>query len=179
MPRLIPSRSTLAVIDLQTRLIPALLDADVVLSNTRRLLAAAGMMGVPVVFTEQNPKGLGPTVPELMPDLALESAVVATKMAFDATSVLAAHLPPDHAVILAGCEAHVCVLQTALGLMAMGREVHVVEDAVGSRTAGNKAAGLRRLERHGADIITTEMAVFEWMESATHPRFRDVIALIR
>ncbi|TWB43857.1 isochorismatase family protein [Nitrospirillum pindoramense] len=175
MPRLIPTRSTLAVIDLQARLIPAILDADVVLSNTRRLVSAAGMMGVPVVFTEQNPKGLGPTVPDLAP----ESASVATKMAFDATSVLAEHLPADHAVILAGCEAHVCVLQTALGLMATGRQVHVAEDAVGSRTAGNKAAGLRRLERHGADIITTEMALFEWLESASHPRFRDVIALIK
>ncbi|MEC4594406.1 isochorismatase family protein [Nitrospirillum amazonense] len=175
MPRLDPRRSTLAVIDLQARLMPAIRDGGGVVANTRRLLSAAGLMDIPALFTEQNPRGLGATVPELAPD----AASVLPKMTFDATPVLIDRLPPDHAVVLTGCEAHVCVLQTALGLLERGRRVCVVGDAVGSRTAENKAAALRRLAAEGAEIITTEMAVFEWLESAEHPRFREVIALIK
>ncbi|MEA1675050.1 isochorismatase family protein [Nitrospirillum sp. BR 11163] len=175
MPRLDPRRGIFAVIDLQARLMPAILGGAAVVANTRRLLAAAGMLAVPTLFTEQNPRGLGTTVPELAPD----PASVVSKMTFDATPALIDHLPDGHAVVLAGCEAHVCVLQTALGLLERGRPVYVVEDAVGSRTAENKAAGLRRMAAAGAEIITTEMAVFEWLESAEHPRFREVVALIK
>ncbi|ASG22689.1 isochorismatase family protein [Nitrospirillum viridazoti] len=177
MPRLDPRRSTLAVIDLQARLMPAIQGGSGVVANTRRLLATAALLDIPALFTEQNPRGLGATVPELAPDA---SSVIA-KMTFDATPApgFLDRLPPDHAVVLTGCETHVCVLQTALGLLERGRRVCVVEDAVGSRTVENKAAGLRRLAAEGAEIITTEMAVFEWLESAEHPRFRKVIALIK
>ncbi|MBB6254638.1 isochorismatase family protein [Nitrospirillum iridis] len=177
MPPINPSAATLVVIDLQARLIPAIQDGPGVVANTRRLLTAAGLLGVPAVYTEQNPRGLGATVPDLAPD----PAAVIAKMTFDATRApgLLERLPPDHAVVLAGCETHVCVLQTALGLLDRGRRVHVVADAVGSRTHDNKAAGLRRMERHGADIITTEMALFEWLGTADHPRFREVVALIK
>ncbi|MGZ8367401.1 MAG: isochorismatase family protein, partial [Rhodoplanes sp.] len=82
-------------------------------------------------------------------------------------------------VIVTGCEAHVCVLQTALGLLDAGRRVYVVRDAIGSRRAESKEAAIRRMERHGADIVTTEMVVFEWLETAEHPRFRAAAALIR
>ncbi|WP_083901527.1 isochorismatase family protein [Azospirillum sp. B4] len=177
MPRLDASRSTVAVIDLQTRLMPAIRNGDAIVANARRLLTAAGLLGVPALFTEQNPRGLGNTVPEL----AADPSTVVAKMTFDATPApgLMERLGPDHAVVLAGCEAHVCVLQTALGLQEHGRQVYVVEDAVGSRTAESKAAALRRMERHGVEIITTEMALFEWLGSAEHPRFREVIALIK
>ncbi|HEX5452212.1 MAG TPA: isochorismatase family protein, partial [Stellaceae bacterium] len=79
----------------------------------------------------------------------------------------------------AGCETHVCVLQTALGLLAAGRRVAMVRDAVGSRRAESKEAALRRLERHGAEIVTTEMVAFEWLATAEHPRFRDIVRLIK
>jgi nicotinamidase-related amidase len=81
--------------------------------------------------------------------------------------------------VVAGCEAHVCVLQTVLGLLDAGRKVYIARDALGSRHAENKETAIRRMERHGAEIVTTEMVVFEWLESAEHPRFREAIALIK
>ena len=102
-------------------------------------------------------------------------------MAFDATT--AADFPPATferpQLVVVGCEAHICVLQTVLGLLASGREVFVVRDAIGSRRAESKEAALARMAHHGAEIVTTEMVVFEWLQTAEHPRFRDAAALIR
>jgi nicotinamidase-related amidase len=84
---------------------------------------------------------------------------------------------PD--IMVAGCEAHVCVMQTALGLLDAGRRVYLVRDAVASRRAESKETAVARLARHGAEIVTTEMVLFEWLGSAEHPRFRDIIALIK
>jgi len=88
-------------------------------------------------------------------------------------------LPADRHIVVAGCEAHVCVLQTVLGLLGAGRKVYLVRDALGSRQAESKETAIHRMERHGAEIVTTEMVVFEWLESAEHPRFREAIALIK
>ena len=179
MPTLDRSRSVLCLIDLQEKLMKAIAGAESVVANAGRLLSAAEELGVPVVSTEQNPKGLGPTVPDLArPDGAHP---VVAKMTFDscqAPGVMDA-LPAGHHVVLAGCEAHVCVLQTALGLLDRSRRVYVVADAVGSRQPDNKKAALRRLERAGAEIVTTEMVVFEWLGSADHPNFKSVIALVK
>ena len=169
--------STLIAIDLQMKLMPAIDGAAEIVANARRLIEAAALLGASTIFTEQNPGRLGPTVAEL----PRERAPVVAKMTFDgcdAPGFLEA-LPEDHALLLVGCEAHVCVLQTALGLIERGRRVHVVSDAVGSRRATNKEAALTRMERHGAEIVTTEMVVFEWLKSAAHPRFREVAALIK
>ncbi|HKY94526.1 MAG TPA: isochorismatase family protein [Kiloniellales bacterium] len=170
-------RSQLLLIDFQARLMPAVDGAAAAIANARRLLDAASLLGVPVTFTEQYAKGLGPTVTEL-PALP---AQVAHKMTFDAcrSPALTERLAPGRALVVAGCEAHVCVLQTVLGLLDAGRQVRVVRDAVGSRRAESKEAALARMERHGAEIVTTEMVVFEWLESAEHPRFREVVALIK
>ena len=81
--------------------------------------------------------------------------------------------------MLAGCEAHVCVLQTALGLLDRSRRVYVVADAIGSRRPENKEAALRRLERAGAEIVTTEMVIFEWLRTAEDPDFKAVMALVK
>ena len=147
-----------------------------VVENARRLLDAAARLEVPVVRTEQNPKGLGPTVPDLV---GVEASVV-TKMTFDACRAEGlVETLPEGDVVMAGCEAHVCVLQTALGLVERGRDVYVVADAVGSRHPENKQAALRRLERGGVEIVTTEMVIFEWLETAAHPQFKAVMGLIR
>src|SRR5919197_6432553 len=113
MPILDRGRSVLCLVDLQQKLMPAIAGADEVVANAGRLLAAAEELGVPVVSTEQNPKGLGPTVPELV--RAEGSHPVVAKMTFDscrATGVME-NLPAGNHVVLAGAEAHVCVLQTA------------------------------------------------------------------
>ena len=158
---------------------PAISGAEEVVANAGRLLAAAERLEVPVLMTEQNPKGLGPTVPELArPDGSLP---VVAKMEFDACragGVLDA-LPAGHHIVVAGCEAHVCVLQTVLGLLDRSRRVYVAADAVGSRRPENKEAALRRLERAGAEIVTTEMVIFEWLGTADDPAFKAVIALVK
>jgi nicotinamidase-related amidase len=177
MPTIDRTRSLLLSIDLQVRLVPAIEGGAAMTVNASRLLRAARLLDVSRLFTEQYPKGLGPTVE----DLPVEADRVVPKMAFSACGVpgFVESLPGDAHVIVTGCEAHVCVLQTVLDLRAAAREVFVVRDAVGSRRAEDKEAGLSRMAGHGAEIVTTEMVVFEWLGSAEHPRFKDVVALIK
>jgi nicotinamidase-related amidase len=179
MPTLDRSRSVLALIDLQERLVPAIAGGDEVVANAARLLSAAEQLGVPVLMTEQNPKGLGPTVPGVArPD---GTVPVVAKMEFDACRArgVVDALPPGHHIVVAGCEAHVCVLQTVLGLLDRSRRAYVVADAIGSRRPENKAAALARLDRAGAEIVTTEMVLFEWLGTAEDPAFKPVIALVK
>lgn len=166
----------LVMVDFQARLMPAIAGAEAVLRNARRLRDAAALLGVPVLFTEQSPAKLGPTVPELAP-----AGGAIPKTAFDAgrDPGVIARLPDRGTIVLAGCEAHVCVLQTALGLLDRGRRVAVVEDAVGSRAPASHAAALRRLAAHGVEVVTAEMAVFEWLGDADHPAFRGAVALVK
>ncbi len=169
--------SALLVVDFQSRLMPAIEDGAAIVANARRLLAAAGLLNVPVAFTEQNARGLGATVPELDPGA---HGPALPKMTFDACRDGGlARLPSRPGLVIVGCEAHVCVLQTALGLLDAGRRVYVVQDAVGARRSESKAVALRRMERHGAEVVTTEMVVFEWLATAEHPRFREALALLK
>ena len=82
-------------------------------------------------------------------------------------------------VVVAGCETHVCVMQTVLGLLGQGRSVALVSDAVGSRSEANRDAALARAKAHGAELVTTEMVVFEWLETSDHPRFREALKLVK
>ena len=179
MPTLKPETCSLLVVDFQTRLMPAIDAGETAVKNTGRLLDAAAMLEVPVLATEQNAKGLGATVPALMAKLS--PAQIIAKMSFDAcrTPGFVGCLADPPRIVVTGCEAHVCVLQTVLGLLQLGRKVYVVADAIGSRTAANKEAALRRMQRHGAEIVTTEMVIFEWLGSADHPKFREAVALIK
>jgi nicotinamidase-related amidase len=177
MPLLESDKSLLLLIDLQARLMPVIEGNASVITNARRLRDAALMMEVPVIYTEQNPRGLGPTVAEV----SSNSARVVRKMTFDAAR--SPDFPPltgEHPqVVVAGAEAHICVLQTVVGMIDSGHRVFVVRDAIGSRRAESKEAAIARMERHGAEIVTTEMVVFEWLQTADHPRFREAAALIR
>lgn len=169
--------SALLVVDIQGRLMPAIADGETVVANARRLMGAADLLGVPVVMTEQNAKGLGPSVPEL----GASERVVHGKMHFDACreAGFLNGLKERPEIVVAGCEAHVCVTQTVLGLLDANRRVFLVRDALGSRRAESKETAIRRLEAQGAEIVTTEMVVFEWLETAEHPRFKDALALVR
>jgi nicotinamidase-related amidase len=176
-----PNTSMLLVIDFQAKLMPAIDQGAATVANTRRLIDAAALFDVPVLFTEQNAKGLGPTVPELSPDLD----AVAHKMTFDAVRApgflarFQERCQDRRDIVVAGCEAHVCVLQTVLGLIDNGMKAYVVGDAIGARRAQSKEAAIRRMERHGAEIVTTEMVVFEWLGTAEHSRFRAAMALVK
>ena len=176
MPLLSAAQSTLVIVDFQARLMPAIHDGARILANARRLADAAGMLSVPILMTEQNPAGLGNTVAELS-----GAGRVVAKMSFDACAEPAFldALAGDGDLVLCGCETQVCLGQTALSLLEHRRRVVVVQDAVGSRLPESKDVALRRLERHGADIVTTEMVIFEWLRTATHPRFREVLKLVK
>jgi nicotinamidase-related amidase len=186
--------AVLLLIDLQQRLLPVIHDQDTVVARALRLAEAARLMDVPVIATEQNPAGLGPTVPPLS---AYPQKVLA-KTAFSAAGEpgLAALLsaveggpasPGGSAsaggsrrqIIVAGCEAHVCVLQTVLDLLARGHRVAVAADAVGSRDPADRSVALERARQHGAEIVTSEMVLFEWLRDSQHPRFREVQKLLK
>lgn len=170
--------STLLIIDVQQRLMPAIDRADDVVGNAKRLIDAASILAVEIVFTEQNAEGLGGTVPGLIPG---PKQTVLHKKHFDTTKEgeILSHLPEDRALIVAGCEAHVCVLQTVLGLRAAGRRVFIVSDAIGARSDHNKTAAVDRMQTHGAEVVTTEMVLFEWLQTSDHPNFKDVLHLVR
>jgi nicotinamidase-related amidase len=192
--------SQLVLVDYQQRLMPAIHDGEAVLANAQRLAQAARLLQVPSWGTEQNPQGLGPMDPRLLP--LIDS--VLPKMTFGAAEQLLPRLrPPPRApqgnarslprhlqkpaapeeergsIVLAGCEAHVCLLQTALGLLEEELEVWVVTDACGSRTERNRDAAFDRLAGAGCELVTTEMVVFEWLGSAEHPRFKEALALVK
>jgi len=174
----VAERSCLLLVDLQLKLLPAIADGPAIVDCAYKLTQAANRLGVPVLLTEQNSQGLGHTVDRL----AAASNATFHKMAFDATSEAGwpDFLPRDISeIVVVGSEAHVCVLQTVIGLLQAGFTVRVVQDAVGSRTQENKQAGLRRAERYGADIVMAEMVIFEWLRSCNHAAFRDLLKLVK
>ncbi len=177
MPLIDPDRCALLVIDLQGRLMPAIDQSELRLANAARLIRAAEALNIRRHVTEQNPRGLGGTVAAL--DIPADEAL--PKMSFDSLRdpAIAARLAGDTALVVCGCETHVCVLQTVLGLRAAGRQVFVVADACGSRTEANRQAGLARMQANGAEIVTTEMVIFEWLGSADHPAFKALMPLIK
>jgi len=167
------------VVDLQTRLVPAILEIDLVLATAVRLVRGARLLDIPVLATEQVPSKLGPTVPplaDLLPDRRPKTTFHAGGAAglwewLEASG--ARH------VALVGIEAHICVAQTALELLARGYEVQIPIDAVGSRFATDRDVALRRLERAGVTLTTAEATLFEWVENADHPQFRAISALVK
>jgi nicotinamidase-related amidase len=145
------------------------------------LLQAAPLLEVPVVVTEQYPKGLGPTIPAVASHLG--DAPVIEKTAFscwgeEAFRAKVREIGRDQ-IIVAGIEAHVCVLQTVLDLLAGGYEVHLVTDAVGSRARRNYEVAVRRADQAGALLASTEMVLFQLLRDATAPQFKAVQRLIR
>jgi nicotinamidase-related amidase len=178
MPIINPDTSHLLLIDFQARLMPAIRDAAEVTANAAKLIAAARKLEVPRSYTEQNPDKLGRTIPEVAPQAG---EPVLAKMRFDACSSAGVTDGKGGATdfIVAGCETHVCVLQTVLGLLRAGHRVHLAADATGTRAQIDRDIAISRMARHGAQIVTTEMVVFEWLGTATHSSLRDIIKLIK
>lgn len=172
------STSTLLVIDLQARLMPAIADGEAVVAKAAFLAEVAQRLAVPTLFTEQNPPGLGPTVPPLLPF----ANQVFAKHHFSACREAGffERLPADRkTIVVAGAETHICVLQTVLSLREHGYMVAVAGDAVGSRYPADKGAGLRRMQAHGAEIVSAEMVAFEWLDTCDDPEFKPVIGLVK
>jgi nicotinamidase-related amidase len=178
--RLNPAESAVLVVDVQEKLLPAVPAARPLLVNLQFLLDAANLLGVRVLATEQYPRGLGGTAPELLPRLPAKRH---EKTAFScaAVPVVADALLPAglRQVVLTGLETHVCVLQTGLDLLERGVAVFVPADGVAGRFALDHDLALRRLERAGAVLTTCETVVFEWLGDAGHPRFKEISRLVR
>ena len=174
--RIKSSESLLLVIDLQGRLLPAIECAETVLANAVWLVDVAQLIGVPVLATEHCPQSLGLVEAGLRARLPEDTIVQKTHFsAVTEGELLQAHCAGRKQWVVVGTEAHVCVQQTVLDLLAIGRQVYVVEDAVGSRRSRDKELALQRMQQNGAEIVSREMVVFEWLEQANTPVFRDVL----
>ncbi len=177
-------KSTLLLVDVQERLLPAMASAVEVEARCAILLKAARALEVPVTVSEQYPKGLGHTVPGLRTEIG--NAPVFEKLAFSCwrDPVLKDHMIAHHEagrpqVILAGVEAHVCVMQTAADLSAAGFGVFAVADAMSSRASSSVAVALDRMRQNGVSIVNSEMVVFELLSRAGTAEFRALSALVR
>jgi nicotinamidase-related amidase len=168
-------RAALVVIDVQEGFRPYASFANVA-ESCRRLLAGARILGMPVLVSEQYPKGLGPTAPELGIEQGEEMMI--EKTVFSAARADGFDLSGREQAIVCGIETHVCVSQTVHDLLGQGVEVHVPADAVGSRHQLDYERGLERLERAGAVVSTVESALFELLERAGTPEFKEVQKLI-
>ncbi len=192
--------SQLVLVDYQSQLMPVMHEGEAVLRNGVRLAQMAHLLKVPTWGTEQNPEQLGHNPVEISEVCRRTLA----KMSFGACEEglgevlrpqasapsgnarsLPRHLqkavpaPVRNSVVIAGCEAHICLLQTALGLLEEEFEVWVVTDACASRSERNRDAAFDRLAGAGAELLTTEMVAFEWLRTAEHPQFKAVQALIK
>ncbi|MEO5659918.1 MAG: isochorismatase family protein [Polaromonas sp.] len=200
--------SQLVLVDYQSRLMPAIFENERVLANALRLARMARLLEVPVWGTAQNPEKLGQNLPELQAAIDSAGGKTMAKMHFSAAAEgliewlrppvrkapsggnarsLPKHLqkpaePDDEGrsmIVMAGCEAHVCLMQTALELLEEEFDVWVVTDACSSRNERNRDAAFDRLAGNGAELVTTEMVAFEWLRSAEHEVFREILALIK
>jgi nicotinamidase-related amidase len=175
--KLDPDRTTLIVVDVQEGFRKAIPDFERVTKATATLVEGAEAIGVPVIVTEQYPKGLGETAPEVAEHLP-EGVEPLEKVVFSATDAEGFDLGGRDQALVCGIETHVCVNQTVLDLLDAGTEVQVVEDAVGSRTEENKRVGLHKMERAGAVLTSVETALFELLGRAGTEEFKAVQRLI-
>lgn len=194
--------SQLVLLDQQERLLPALHEGMAMLQQALRLAQAARLLRVPIWGTEHHPEGLGPMVgplrslcPMVLPKSSFSAVgagladllrpAVKPRPAGNARS-LPKHLqkpapesPGRSSIVLAGCETHVCLLQTALELIELEFDVWVVTDACASRNERDRDAAFDRLAGAGAELLTTEMVLFEWLRDCEHPAFKNILSLIK
>jgi nicotinamidase-related amidase len=173
--------SQLLVVDVQERLTPAMEPVRPFIAACIKLLEAANALEIPVLASEQYPKGLGRTVPDLaalVPETHRHEKMEFSCYANGAIRRALAGVKRSQ-ILLAGIEAHVCVLQTALELAAAGSAVFVITDATASRRPESRETALRRMEAAGVTLVTLEMVLFEWLRSAADPDFRAISKLIR
>jgi nicotinamidase-related amidase len=174
--------SQLLIVDVQQKLVPVIPQATELLETTAFLLTAAQIMNVPVVVSEQYPKGLGPTVSEISEHRIQKT--VFEKLKFSAAdgflqSGSAESHQTRNQIVITGIETHICVLQTAIDLLSAGMQVFVVQDAVGSRHAADQASALDRIRNAGVTVCCAESVVFEWCEAAGTDEFRQISRLVR
>ncbi len=171
----------LIVTDIQGSLAQAMHEKESLFENLKRIIQGAAILELPIIVTEQYPKGLGPTMPdiaELFPDIQPISKLHFSSCSDDGCMQAIAATKRNQ-VLMTGIETHICVYQTTRELLARGYDVEVVTDAVASRTLANKEIGLARMQAHGANITCVEMALYELLKIAQGPQFKAILKLIK
>lgn len=171
----------LLVVDIQGKLARLVHDSERMLANTVKLIRCCQLLSVPVVVLEQNPEGLGPTVPEITAHTPCSAHF--EKHCFDAMRESAVRnylnrLPQDNWLVV-GIEAHICVFQTARGLLDEGLSVEVMADCISSRTRSDADLAIDCLRRLGANISSVEMCVYDMLKSSKHPQFRAILDIVK
>ncbi|MGB5734942.1 MAG: isochorismatase family protein [Thiohalocapsa sp.] len=185
MPLCQSAFSQLLIIDAQEGLAAAMPEDALAsaVTNIKRLVSAAQALQIPIISTEQYPKGLGKTVESIRETLPL-TVTPTEKTSFSCCTAAGferslTSQPERKQVVLVGMEAHICIVQTASGLQRWGYQVFVAEDAICSRSAANRINALERMRHCGIQVINTESAVFEWLGDSGHEKFREVSGLFR
>jgi len=171
----------LAVVDVQGKLAQLMVNRETLFQNLQILVAAAKILEIPILWCQQVPAALGPTVPEIAELLAGHEPINKASFSCCGEEAFPAELNAlgREQVLLCGIETHVCIYQTAMDLMEGGLDVTVVADAVSSRTEQNRQIALTRLAAEGAHLSSTEMALFELLKTAKHPQFRQIAKLVK
>jgi nicotinamidase-related amidase len=179
---LFQDKTILVVVDVQSKLVPVMDQKEALLQNLHKLIKGIKTLGVPIIWTEQVPAKLGPTLPEIA-ELLTDTTTPISKVSF---SCWGEARFPDRLqqlkrtqVLIAGIETHVCVYQTVMDLLAAEYRVQVVSDAVSSRTAENRHLALERMKMAGAALTSTEMALFELLRVAEGDRFREISRILK
>ena len=178
---LTPERTVLVIVDVQEKLAYLMYEKEMLFENLQRIIKGAQVLGIPILWNEQNPEGLGPTITEI--SHLLNGIQPISKLSFSCCGnerfmqQLKA-LNRQH-VLLAGIEAHVCIYQTSADLLSLGYEVHVIADAISSRTAINKHIGLEKVRDLGASLTTVETALFELLKVAEGVKFKEILKIVR
>uniref|UniRef100_Q3AU79 Hydrolase, isochorismatase family n=1 Tax=Chlorobium chlorochromatii (strain CaD3) TaxID=340177 RepID=Q3AU79_CHLCH len=176
-----PNETLLLIIDVQGRLAPAVFGSDKLERNIQKLIRACHVLEVPLLVTEQYPKGLGNTIPSLRELMA--EAVVVEKSSFSCCGsqefMRQLRALNRNDILIAGMETHVCVYQTAIELIDFGYNVHLLTDCVSSRSEENRELGIRCIEKAGASLTSTEMALFELLRVAEGERFKAISAIVK
>jgi len=171
----------LVVVDVQGKLAQLMYDNQTLFKNIEILIKAARALSIPVIWCQQVPEALGPTIPQIAELLSGDQPI--NKSSFsccgDEQFIDRLNTLNRSNIILCGIETHVCIYQTALDLLAKGKHVTVVADAVSSRTLENKQLALNRMKLKGVDISSVEMTLFELIRTAKHPQFRDIAKLVK
>jgi nicotinamidase-related amidase len=178
-----PQHCALVVVDIQEKLLPPIFNKEALVKNSQLLIRLAKILDLPVMVTTQYTKGLGPTVPEIASLLADVTPTDKLEFSCFGSDAFRSHLkalPGDrNTVLLCGMEAHICVMQTALGALNEGYLVHVATDAVGSRAESNWKIGLDRMKAAGAVMSSTEMMMYELLRCSGTPAFKELLPYLK
>lgn len=173
--------TVLIIVDVQGKLANLMHEKELLFLNIQRIIKGAKVLGIPVLWTEQNPEGLGPTIPEIAELLSGNQPISKIKFSCCGSDKFMGELKKikRKQVLITGIETHICVYQTAAELLEAGYEVQVVSDAVSSRTKENKNIGLQRMRHAGATLTSVETALYELLRTAEGEKFKEILKIIK